>query len=94
MSKALVVAAAALTFSAARALAADFAMLDYGYAAPTFVAPAPVYTTPATPVSDYYAAPVVARPIYDYAAGSGYEYTAPGYWNRAYWGRGYGFEWR
>jgi hypothetical protein len=45
-------------------------------------------------VSGYYAAPVTSQPIYDYAPGYGYDYTAPGYWNRAYWGRDYGFEWR
>jgi hypothetical protein len=79
------------------------------YAAPIYTLPIvyaapPVYPAPqiyiAPPVTaDYYAPhPVppepIPGPIYDYAAGSGYEYTAPGYWNRGYWGRGYGFEWR
>ncbi len=76
--------------------------------APVQNQPIVVYVAP--PVSpQLYAGPPVATgyyapdpvppepipgPIYDYAAGSGYEYTAPGYWNRSYWGRGYGFEWR
>jgi hypothetical protein len=79
MSKALVLGAATLVFSAAGALAADLMAPGYGYAAPVYVAPAH---------------PIPAEPIYDYAPGYGYEYTAPGYWNRSYWGRGYGFEWR
>jgi hypothetical protein len=79
MSKALVPGAATLVFSAAGALAADLMAPGYGYAAPVYVAPAH---------------PIPAEPIYDYAPGYGYEYTAPGYWNRSYWGRGYGFEWR
>jgi hypothetical protein len=95
MSKALVLGTAVLVFSAAGSSAADFATPAYGYAAPAYAAAAPVYTAPTAPVvSGYYTAPVVSRPIYDYAAGSGYEYTAPGYWNRGYWGRDYGFEWR
>jgi hypothetical protein len=95
MSKALVLGATALAFSAAGASAADFARPAYGYAAPAYAAGAPVYAAPVAPVvSGYYAAPAISQPIYDYAAGSGYEYTAPGYWNRGYWGRGYGFEWR
>jgi hypothetical protein len=103
MSKALVFGAAALVFSAAGALAADLVAPGYGYAAPAYVAP-PVYPAPqlyaGPPVTTgYYALhPIppepIPGPIYDYAAGSGYEYTAPGYWNRSYWGRGYGFEWR
>jgi hypothetical protein len=36
----------------------------------------------------------ISGPIYDYAPGYGYDYTAPKYWNRGYWGAGYGFEWR
>jgi hypothetical protein len=73
------------------------------YAAPIYTAPpvyaAPqVYTAPAVTTGYYASHPVppepIPGPIYDYAAGSGYEYTAPGYWNRSYWGRGYGFEWR
>jgi hypothetical protein len=64
-------------------------------APPAYMAPAPVYTAPAAPVvSGYYAPPVASQPIYDYAPGYGYDYTAPGYWNRVYWGRDYGFEWR
>ena len=75
------------------------------YSPPTvvYVAP-PVYPVPqlyaGPPVTTGYYAPhpippePIPGPIYDYAAGSGYEYTAPGYWNRGYWGRGYGFEWR
>jgi hypothetical protein len=109
MSKALVLGAAALVFSAAGALAADLVAPGYGYAAPGYVAPAPVYTAPPAYAAPVYTAPAVTTgyyashpvppepipgPIYDYAAGSGYEYTAPGYWNRSYWGRGYGFEWR
>jgi hypothetical protein len=73
------------------------------YAAPVYTAPpayaAPqVYRAPAVTAGYYALHPVppepIPGPIYDYAAGSGYEYTAPGYWNRSYWGRGYGFEWR
>jgi len=127
MSKALVLGAVALVFSAASASAADLVTPGYGYvapapvytappvyAAPVFTAPpvygAPVYMAPpvyaapqvytAPPVTAGYYAPhpvppePIPGPIYDYAAGSGYEYTAPGYWNRGYWGRGYGFEWR
>jgi hypothetical protein len=121
MSKALVLGAATLVFSAAGALAADLMAPGYGYAAPVYVAPAPaappiyavpVYTPPSAyagppvypapqvytgpPVTTGYYAPhpIPAEPIYDYAPGYGYEYTAPGYWNRSYWGRGYGFEWR
>jgi hypothetical protein len=111
MSKALVLGAAALAFSAVGASAADLVAPDYGYAAPYYGAPAPVYAAPPAPVytaprvyvlpapiytpppavSGYYAPhPVppepIPAPIYDYAAGSGYEYTAPGYWNRGYWG--------
>jgi len=120
MSKALVLGAVALVFSAASASAADLVTPGYGYvappvyAAPVFTAPpvygAPVYMAPpvyaapqvytAPPVTAGYYAPhpvppePIPGPIYDYTAGSGYEYTAPGYWNRGYWGRGYGFEWR
>lgn len=46
MSKALVLGAAALVFSAAGALAADLVAPGYGYAAPAYVAPAPVYAAP------------------------------------------------
>ncbi len=104
MSKALVLGAAALVVLAADASAADLVAPGYGYAAPVYVAPAPeayaapIYSAPPTapPVttSDYAPHPVPPEPIYDYAPGYGYDYTAPGYWNRAYWGRGYGFEWR
>ena len=75
------------------------------YTPPTVVYMAPpVYPAPqlyaGPPVTNGYYAPhpvppePIPGPIYNYAAGSGYEYTAPGYWNRSYWGRGYGFEWR
>ncbi len=126
MSKALVLGAAALVFSAASALAADLVAPGYGYAVPADVATAlvtappvyaaPVYTRPtvyaappAYPAPQVYTAPPmtigyyaphpappapIPGPIYDYAPGYGYDYTAPGYWNREYWGRGYGFEWR
>jgi hypothetical protein len=132
MSKALVLGAAALVFSAAGALAADVVAPGYGYAAPADVATAlvytappvyaaPVYTRPTVSAAPIYAAPPgypapqvykapalttgyyaphpvppepIAEPIYDYAPGYGYNYTAPGYWNRVYWGRGYGFDWR
>ena len=118
MSKALVLGAVALVFSAAGALAAWLRLRS-----PSLVAPAPVYAAPpiyaapaytpptvyaalpvypapqvytAPPVTTGYYAPhpVPPEPIYDYAPGYGYDYTAPGYWNRSYWGRGYGFEWR
>jgi hypothetical protein len=127
MSKALVLGAAALLFSAAGALAADLVAPGYGYATPADVATALVYTAPPVyaapvyirptvyavppvyPAPQVYTAPPVTTgyyashpvppepipgPIYDYAAGYGYDYTAPGYWNRGYWGPGYGFEWR
>ena len=65
------------------------------YAAPAtagttviIVTPAPAYTVP--PVASGYGAGVVSQPIYDYAPGYGYGYT-PGYWNRGYWGRYYGW---
>ena len=56
----------------------------YGYAAPAYVAPAPVYTAPPVyaapaPTPGYYAA--ASTPLYDYA---------PGYWG----GYGYGYGWR
>src|SRR5215472_4624987 len=103
MSKPLVLGTAALVFSAAGASAADLVAPGYGYAAPVYVAPAPTaYAAPvyaAPPVypaphvyvtTGYYAPhPVPPEPIYDYAPGYGYDYTAPGYWNRSYWGRGY-----
>ena len=109
MSRALVLGGAALAFLAGGASAADLAAPPYGYAAPAYVAPAPAYTAPppvvySAPVytvppayaapGPVYAAPAVSQPIYDYAPGYGYDYTAPGYWNRTYWGRDYGFEWR
>ena len=107
MSKALVLAPAALAFLAAGASAADLVAPGYGYAAPVYVAPAPtvyaaprvypapqVYPAPLVTAGDYAPHPVPPEPIYDYAPGYGYDYTAPGYWNRSYWGRGYGFEWR
>ena len=107
MSKALVLGVAALVLLAAEASAADLVAPGYGYAAPVYLARAstvsPIYTAPpvypapqAAPVTTGYYAPhqVPPEPIYDYAPGYGYDYTAPGYWNRAYWGRGYGFEWR
>jgi hypothetical protein len=127
MSKALVLGAAALVFSAAGAWAADLVAPRYGYAAPADVATAlvtapPIYAAPVYTRSTVYAAPIYAAPpvypapqvytappvtsgyyarhpvppgpVYDYAPGYGYDYTAPGYWNRGYWGRDYGFEWR
>src|SRR5690242_12384622 len=90
MSKALVLGAAALAFSPVSASAAGLVASAYAYAAPAYLAPAPPYTVPPpvyvapAPVS---AAPVVSQPIYDYAPGYGYDYTAPEYWNRSYWGR-------
>ncbi len=97
MSKAFVLGAAALGFSAVDASAAGLVAPAYAYAAPAYLAPAPPYTAP-PPVyvapAPVYAAPVVSQPIYDYAPGYGYDYTAPGFWNRGYWGRDYGFEWR
>jgi hypothetical protein len=114
MSKALVLGAGALVFSAAGAFAADLVAPGYGYAAPVYMAPAPtvfgapIYAAPpadpaphvyaAAPLINYASHPVppepIPGPIYDYAPGYGYDYTAPGYWNRGYWGPGYGFEWR
>jgi hypothetical protein len=130
MSKALILGAAALAFSAVGASAADLVGPGYGYAAPApavlpqvytappvyaapaytapqvYVVPAPayaaspvypapqVYTAPPATAGYYVPHPVPPEPIYDYAPGYGYDYTAPGYWNRSYWGRGYGFEWR
>ena len=110
MSKALVLGAAALVFSAAGASAqAVYPSHDgyaataplYDYASPALAAPlgygplvyaALVYApTPAFPAPlaapGYYTAHsvVASQPLYDYA---------PGYWNRSYWGRDYGFEWR
>jgi hypothetical protein len=106
MSKALVLGPAALVFLAAGASAADLVAPGYGYAAPVYVAPAPtvyaaprvylapqVYTTPPMTTGYYAPHPVPPEPIYDYAPGYGYDYTAPGHWNRSYWGGGYGFEW-
>jgi len=78
----------------------DYAASGYGYAAPAqgattiiIVNPAPAYTAPqvyaAPPVATgYYAA--TSQPLYNYAPGYGYGYT-PGYWNRGYWGRYYGW---
>jgi hypothetical protein len=113
MSKALVLGAAALVFSAVGASAADlglspygYANPAYGYAAPAFAAPAtagttvvivmpsPAYAAPPVTTGYYAPHPIPPEPIYDYAPGYGYDYTAPGYWNRGYWGRAYGFEWR
>jgi len=121
MSRALVLGAAALVFSAASASAADLAAPGYGYGAPVYAAPGYGYAAPAlapdhaattivivTPAPAYAAPPVttgyyaphpvppapIPEPICDYAPGDGYDYTAPGHWNRGYWGRGYGFEWR
>jgi len=83
-----------------------YAAPAYGYAAPAYAAPAtagttvvivtpaPAYTAPPVTTGYYAPHPVPPEPIYDYAPGYGYDYTAPGYWNRSYWGRGYGFEWR
>jgi hypothetical protein len=106
MSKALVLGPAALVFLAAGASAADLVAPGYGYAAPVYVAPAPTayaaprvylvpqaYTAPPVTTGYYAPHPVPPEPIYDYAPGYGYDYTAPGYWNRSYWGGGYGFEW-
>jgi hypothetical protein len=107
MSKSLVLGPAALVFLATGASAADLVAPGYGYTAPVDVAPAPtvyaaprvypapqVYTAPPVTAGYYAPHPVPPAPIYDYAPGYGYDYTAPGYWNRSYWGRGYGFEWR
>jgi hypothetical protein len=97
MSKALVLGAAALVFSAVGASAAGLVAPAYNtYAALAYLAPAPTYTAPPVYVAPapVYPAPVVSQPIHDYAPGYGYDYTAPGYWNRGYWGRDYGFEWR
>jgi hypothetical protein len=78
----------------------DYAASGYGYAAPAqgattviIVNPGPAYTSPnvyaAPPVgTGYYAA--ASQPLYNYAPGYGYGYT-PGYWNRGYWGRWYGW---
>ena len=57
MSKALVLGAAALVFSAAGALAADLVAPGYGYVAPPYAAPAPVYATP--PIAPIYTPPTV-----------------------------------
>ena len=73
----------------------------YGYAAPGYgygaVAPATGGSTIiiVTPGSAYTAPPAVVsgyatQPIYDYAPEYGYDYT-PGYWNRGYWVRRYGW---
>ena len=103
MSKALVLGAAVLVFSAAGALAADLVAPGYGYAAPADVATALVYTAPsvyAAPVytrPTVYAAPIYAAPpVYPapqvYAAPPIYDY-APGYGYDytapGYWNRGY-----
>jgi hypothetical protein len=64
------------------------------YAVPPINLPAQAYTAPPVTTGYYAPHPVPPEPIYDYALGYGYDYTAPGYWNRTYWGRGYGFEWR
>ena len=66
----------------------------YGYAAPTYAAPAQagatiVIVTPGAPAyAAPYAAPptVVSQPLYAYAPGYRFGYT-PGYWNRGYWSR-------
>jgi len=65
MSKALVLGAAALVFSAAGALAADLVAPGYGYAAPAYVAPAPappIYAAPVYTPPTVYAAPIYAAP--------------------------------
>src|SRR5947207_8269835 len=67
MSKALVLGAAALVFSAAGAWAADLVAPRYGYAAPADVATAlvtapPVYAAPVYTRPTVYAAPVYAAP--------------------------------
>ena len=83
----------------------DYAAPAYGYAAPAvapaqgattiiIVTPAPAYTAPqvyaAPPVATGYYAAAASQPLYNYAPGYGYGYT-PGYWNRGYWGRYYGW---
>ena len=83
----------------------DYAASGYGYAAPAvaptqgattiiIVTPAPAYTAPqvyaAPPVATGYYAAAASQPLYNYAPGYGYGYT-PGYWNRGYWGRYYGW---
>ena len=83
----------------------DYAAPAYGYAAPAvaptqgattiiIVTPAPGYTAPqvyaAPPVATGYYAAAASQPLYNYAPGYGYGYT-PGYWNRGYWGRYYGW---
>ena len=102
MSRALVFGAAALVFSSGAAAAqsaypshdsyaagpALAAPLGYGplvYAALVY-APTPAFPAPLAKPGYYTVHSVVAsQPLYDYA---------PGYWNRSYWGRDYGFEWR
>ena len=83
----------------------DYAASGYGYAAPAvapaqgattiiIVTPAPAYTAPqvyaAPPVATGYYAAAASQPLYNYAPGYGYGYT-PGYWNRGYWARYYGW---
>jgi len=83
----------------------NYAAPGYGYAAPAvapaqgattiiIVTPAPAYTAPqvyaAPPVATGYYAAAASQPLYNYAPGYGYGYT-PGYWNRGYWGRYYGW---
>jgi hypothetical protein len=102
MSKALILGATVLAFSAvgasaqpgydygasARGYGYDYPAL-YDYAAPAYGYGAPAYGAPAT----VYAAPsVYAAPAPVYRAPL-YNY-APGYWGgRGYW-RGYGYGWR
>jgi hypothetical protein len=70
----------------------DYAAPAYGYAAPAYAAPAAAGTTVVivTPAPAYTTPTVVSPPLYAYAPGYGYGYT-PGYWNRGYWGRWYGW---
>ena len=81
MSKALVLGAAALVFSAASASAQVYTTPDYGYAEPVadLAAPADGYAAPAPPPG-YTAPPVYAAPVYtacfivtDSAGQKGYE---------------------
>jgi hypothetical protein len=108
MSKALVLGAAALVFSAANALAdgsAEVAPPAEGYAAPApptvYAAPpvyaAPVYTAPPVYVvpAPVYAAPLPA-PVYAAPVVPHHVYAyAPGYWGGYGHGwHGYGHRWR
>jgi hypothetical protein len=99
MSKALVLGAAALVFSAASASAQVYTTPDYGYApvadlaapADGYAAPAPppVYTAPPVYAAPVYAPPPVSAPYYAAPVVSRPIYAyAPGYW------AGYGHGWR